>query len=251
MNKKILETLKKIEKEQNITILYACESGSRAWNMNTSFSDFDVRFIYKREMNWYLQLIEGKNTFEYSTKDNEEYVGWDIKKALQLLLKSNPTLLEWIYSPIIYHNHPSFRKEIRKLSKLSFSPVSVLHHYLSMAKRNHHSLFETNKSKTKLYLNVIKPIACCMWIVNHHEFPEIGKEWIFEECSKDRSVRTEINRLIDCKKNDQHDFHSEILDDYIHSSLESLDQVKKEFQTLKTILHDPFNEFFVTLIQEK
>lgn len=80
MNKKILETLKKIEKEQNITILYACESGSRAWNMNTSFSDFDVRFIYKREMNWYLQLIEGKNTFEYSTKDNEEYVGWDIKK---------------------------------------------------------------------------------------------------------------------------------------------------------------------------
>ncbi|MFD2213225.1 nucleotidyltransferase domain-containing protein [Metabacillus endolithicus] len=250
MNKKILETLEKIEKEQNINILYACESGSRAWNMNTSFSDYDVRFIYKREMKWYLQLIEGKNTLEYSTKDNEEYVGWDIKKALQLLLKSNPTLLEWIHSPIIYHSHPSFRKEIRKLSKLSFSPVSVLHHYLSMAKRNHHSLFETNKSKTKLYLNVIKPIACCMWIVNHREFPEIGEKWIFEECSNDHVVLTEIERLIHCKKNDQHDFRSEILDLYIHSSIENLDSVKKEFQALKTILHDPFNEFFIKSIQE-
>ncbi|UGB32311.1 nucleotidyltransferase domain-containing protein [Metabacillus sp. B2-18] len=250
MNKKILETLGKIEKDQNITILYACESGSRAWNMNTSFSDFDVRFIYKREMNWYLQLTEGKNTLDFSTKDNEEYVGWDIKKALQLLLKSNPTLLEWIHSPIIYLTHPFFIKEIRKLSKLSFSPVSVLHHYLSMAKRNHHSLFETNKSKTKLYLNVIKPIACCIWIVNHREFPQIGEKWIFEECSNDNLVLTEIDRLIRCKKNDQHDFHSEILDTYIHSSIESLDQIKKEFPTLKTILPDPFNDFFINSIQE-
>ena len=44
----IKEKLSQIEKRENIRILYACESGSRAWGFASPDSDYDVRFIYVR-----------------------------------------------------------------------------------------------------------------------------------------------------------------------------------------------------------
>ena len=42
----IKEKLSQIEERENIRILYACESGSRAWGFASPDSDYDVRFIY-------------------------------------------------------------------------------------------------------------------------------------------------------------------------------------------------------------
>lgn len=45
--------------------LHAIESGSRAWGFASLNSDFDVRVIYCHQLDWYLQIYDKKNTFEF------------------------------------------------------------------------------------------------------------------------------------------------------------------------------------------
>uniref|UniRef100_A0AAU6WSM5 Nucleotidyltransferase domain-containing protein n=1 Tax=Chryseobacterium endophyticum TaxID=1854762 RepID=A0AAU6WSM5_9FLAO len=54
MTPKILEKLKEIEEKRDIEILLAVESGSRAWGVASPDSDYDIRFIYRHEKDWYL-----------------------------------------------------------------------------------------------------------------------------------------------------------------------------------------------------
>src|SRR5450755_2879949 len=94
----MLETIKQklyeLETNQNIRILYACESGSRAWGFPSPDSDFDVRFIYARTTNDYLSIHEIKDVIDLPVNEVLDIGGWDIKKALKLFLKSNAPLYE-------------------------------------------------------------------------------------------------------------------------------------------------------------
>ena len=97
MKEKIKQYLKEIEQRKNIKILFACETGSRAWGFPSPDSDFDIRLIYRHKKSWYLSLNEKKDTIELMADNNElDLSGWDLKKSLTLLSKSNPPLLEKI-----------------------------------------------------------------------------------------------------------------------------------------------------------
>lgn len=100
MNLLVPEKLKEIEKEYNVTVLWAVESGSRAWGFASPDSDFDVRFIYKRNASDYLKLNPDRDVIELPIDDTWDVSGWDLDKTLKLLQKSNPTLYEWLQSPI-------------------------------------------------------------------------------------------------------------------------------------------------------
>lgn len=100
MKNKIIRKRKEIE--ENIKILLAIESGSRAWGFASKDSDYDVRFIYARKRDDYLQLNKMRDVIEWQLDDVYDINGWDLKKALTLLHSSNPTLFEWAHSPIIY-----------------------------------------------------------------------------------------------------------------------------------------------------
>ena len=102
MKSQILSELERIEIENDISVIYACESGSRAWGFNRSDSDYDVRFIYrKNNAREYVALSEKSEVIE-SADGDLDIVGWDVKKALKLHRNSNPNLREWILSPIVY-----------------------------------------------------------------------------------------------------------------------------------------------------
>ena len=90
----ILEKLDAIEAEHGVQILYACESGSRGWGIASQDSDYDVRFIYCHRRDWYLAVGEPRDVIELPINDVLDINGWDLRKALQLMRKSNPTLLE-------------------------------------------------------------------------------------------------------------------------------------------------------------
>jgi hypothetical protein len=83
-----------IENKYQVRILFACESGSRAWGFPSADSDFDVRFIYIHPVDWYLTTAEKKDVIEEPILDDIDLNGWEIRKALQLFRKSNPPLLE-------------------------------------------------------------------------------------------------------------------------------------------------------------
>lgn len=98
----IIKKLNEIEKTENIKILYAAESGSRAWGFSSADSDYDVRFIYVRKPEFYFKLEKTRDVIEIPPDKIFDINGWDIKKALVLLHSSNPTIFEWANSSIVY-----------------------------------------------------------------------------------------------------------------------------------------------------
>ncbi len=105
VREKILAKLKGIEFEHGVRVLYAVESGSRAWGFASDDSDYDVRFIYARDRDWYLDIcMENRRDVIETPLDADEIdcCGWDVRKALKLYGKFNPAFVEWLGSPIVY-----------------------------------------------------------------------------------------------------------------------------------------------------
>ncbi|MEF2246802.1 nucleotidyltransferase domain-containing protein [Paenibacillus sp. IITD108] len=177
MKQTIVEELKRIERQEQVQIVYACESGSRAWGFPSQDSDYDVRFIYVRPAEWYLSVFDKRDVIERPISDRLDINGWDIKKALRLFRKSNPPLLEWLQSPICYMEHTPVTEKIRELTAKAFSPKACMYHYLHMAKGNYREYLQGEQVKIKKYFYVLRPILACAWIERYHSMPPI----VFEE----------------------------------------------------------------------
>lgn len=180
MDVNIKTSILDVEQNRNISILYACEAGSRAWGFASKNSDYDVRFIYKRPIEWYLSINEGRRDTIDIINDPIDIVGWDIRKALRLLKKSNPALLEWIHSPICYMYREDFFKELKELSHIYYSPKSLLFHYLHMVRGN---IREYLKGKDqvwiKKYLYVVRPLLACKWIEMYNTIPPVNFQELY------------------------------------------------------------------------
>lgn len=134
MKDRIVNKLREVEKENNIEILFAVESGSRAWGFASPDSDYDIRFVYRKKKEEYLSLWESKDTIEFMTEDDLDGSGWDLKKATTLLAKSNASFLGWLFSPIIYIDNGKTLIAMKALATENFIPVSGFYHYHSMNK---------------------------------------------------------------------------------------------------------------------
>ena len=170
MKQMILQKLNEIEARENVRILLAVESGSRAWGFASPDSDYDVRFIYIRTPQDYLKLNEMRDVIEEPVNDVFDISGWDLKKALRLLHNANPTLFEWLNSPICYRE-TDFSRTLRQDTARYFSPMKALFHYVSMAERNKKTLSSGNLVKAKKYFYVLRPVLACKWILETNSPP--------------------------------------------------------------------------------
>jgi uncharacterized protein len=195
----IQNRLPQIEKEHSVKILYAVESGSRAWGFESVDSDYDVRFIYTHPKNWYLNILPKRDVIEYPINDEFDYSGWDLRKTLFLLNKSNPVLFEWLKSPIVYYKNDYFYSIMEELSKPYFSPISSIYHYLHMAKLNYKEYLQTDEVKMKKYFYVLRPIMSCMWIETKEESPPIEFDVLLTQI-EDKALVESINELLAKKK---------------------------------------------------
>lgn len=173
INEAIRQELRTIEAEENVRILYACESGSRAWGFPSKDSDYDVRFLYIRRPEAYLSIFERRDVIERPINNMLDINGWDLKKGLNLFRKSNPPLLEWLESPIRYEEKYAVAESIRALSPQSFSPKSSIYHYLNMAKGNYRDYLQGSEVKIKKYFYVLRPLLACAWIEKYNEVPPL------------------------------------------------------------------------------
>ncbi len=174
MEEKIKSYLSDLEKERGIEILLACETGSRAWGFPSPDSDFDVRIIYKHHKDWYLSLTEERDTIEYFLDNNEiDISGWDLRKSLRLLAKSNAPLLERIQSPIIYKADKEFLVGINSVAQKAYSRIATIHHYLSMAKKALDDVAGTEEYKLKRFFYALRASVACLWILDREEIPPI------------------------------------------------------------------------------
>jgi predicted nucleotidyltransferase len=195
----IAEKLLEIEKAHDVKIVYAVESGSRAWGLESTDSDYDVRFIYVHRKNWYLNILPKRDVIEYPIVDDLDCSGWDLRKTLFLLNKSNPVLFEWLESPIVYIKDPFFYDIIKQLAAEYFSPISSVYHYLHMAAGNYRQFLQTDEVKIKKYFYVLRPILSCMWIEKHHEPPPMEFEKVLTGIS-DHELLEKITELLNRKR---------------------------------------------------
>lgn len=171
----IQQMLSRIEDEHNVHILYACESGSRAWGFPSPNSDYDVRFLYVRPQSAYLRLDVPRDVIEMPVVDDLDVNGWDIFKALRLLRKSNPPLLEWLSSPIMYRETSSSIEAIRTISRQYFSPSSIHYHYKHMANGNYNQYLRGKDNVIlKKYLYVLRPLVVLLYLEQRQKLPPIN-----------------------------------------------------------------------------
>jgi predicted nucleotidyltransferase len=171
MKIKIENELEILEKQENVTILFACESGSRGWGFPSPDSDYDVRFIYVHHQDAYLSIENKKDNLEIPITDILDISGWDIRKALKLIQRSNAVLFEWLQSPIVYCSRYTFRDELFQLAREYFSPRASMHHYLGLAGKTLTSNLGGDKIRIKHYFYVLRPLLAAMWISKFREIP--------------------------------------------------------------------------------
>ena len=151
MRDAILEKLYEIEKDNNVTVLFAIESGSRAWGFHSPDSDYDVRFVYMHQKDWYLSIEDRQDFIDLPVNKVFDVNGYDIRKMLKFFRSTNGKIYEWIQSPIIYKSYGDFLPAIKNLVDQYYSPKAGIHHYLGLTKNTLENDLKGDEVKLKKY----------------------------------------------------------------------------------------------------
>ena len=249
MEKIIAEKLGEIEKSENVKIIHCIESGSRAWGFASPDSDYDVRFIYVRPLEYYLRLDKTSDVIEWQLDDVLDINGWDIKKALMLLHKSNPTLFEWNGSPIVYRTTEQW-KRVSDIINGFFIRKSGVYHYLSTAKSNYREYLKGEQVRLKKYFYVIRPILACKWILKEQTpppmlFTELAEKYLDDE------IKAEVDKLLEVKMKTPEitaGKRIDALNRYIDRNIEELTEIVKAMPEESGGDWERLNELFLSLI---
>lgn len=249
MEELIMKKLKDIELKENIKILHAVESGSRAWGFASKDSDYDVRFIYVRDKNFYLRLDKTRDVLECQLDNVFDINGWDISKALTLLYKSNPTLFEWNSSPIVYKTTQEWEK-FAHVSENFFNIKSALYHYYHIAEKNYRDFNKRDNVKLKNYFYILRAIFACMWISDKKTPPPMRFIQLSEEYAP-CTLKKELSRLLDLKVNTSETLYIERIkeiDEYIKKSLNYISEEIKLITYNKNNSFEELNKLFLSLL---
>ena len=244
MDKIIQEKLKEIEAQFGVKVLFAVESGSRAWGFPSTDSDYDVRFVYIHQPDWYLAIDpQGigvkRDVIEMPINDMLDISGWEITKALRLFRKSNPPFLEWMYSEIQYYEAYSFKEKLKGVEDEIFFPNASLYHYLNMAKSNYRTHLSKEQVKIKKYFYALRPVLAAAWIKERQTIPPIDFYDLMEALVPEGMLKEEILDLLERKKaGEELDLEHRIpaIHQFLDSEIEALEAYAK---TLPPRIGDP------------
>lgn len=234
--------LGKIEAEENVTILFAIESGSRAWGFPSPDSDFDVRFVYTRPLSAYVGLDDPEDTIERPIDGLWDLAGWDIGKALKLLVKGNATITEWLNSPLIYREHGPMAPRLRGLVKRYATPAASARHYFGLTQKSFRESISNVPTAAqvadaeargvqikgmttvpqKKYLYALRGALSIAWIAAYNEVPPMTLPALKSVDLMPEPVRAELDALL-VRKANMGEFgygpRIAILDDFVEEKL--------------------------------
>ncbi|MEG2805674.1 nucleotidyltransferase domain-containing protein [Stenotrophomonas sp.] len=203
----IMAELERIERDHEVRVLMACESGSRGWGFSSPDSDYDARFIYVHRAAWYLSVNEltgpgqpQRDVIELPIDDELDVSGWDLRKALRLVSKSNPTLSEWLRSPIVYRQDDAAVASLLAAVQAFHSPLGSWWHYFNMATSNFRGYLRGERVRTKKYLYVLRPLLACRWIECEPTPPPMAFELLLDRLLPSGPVRAAIEQLLVVKR---------------------------------------------------
>ena len=200
MRETILAQLSEIERAHQVTILYACESGSRGWQFASKDSDYDVRFIYLHRLDWYLSIFDKRDVIELPIVDQLDMVGWDFRKSLKLLQRSNPRLLEWISSPIVYVSPHGVIEQMWALAPSYFSAYVCGQHHIRAARFYFEQAIQEEKAHVKWLFYTLRSVLVLKWIEETHTISPMSFWTRADRLISDAALRQAIQALFIAKQ---------------------------------------------------
>ena len=157
-----------IGRDYNARILLAVESGSRAWGFPSPDSDYDCRFIYVRRLEDYVALYHPRDVIELPIEGDLDVNGWDLGKALRLMLKGNAVVIEWLTSPFVYGGDSQFREQALALAAMAVRPAAIARHYLHLGERQRRTHFADDRAvEIKRLFYGLRPAMTLRWLRLH------------------------------------------------------------------------------------
>ncbi|MDX8346525.1 nucleotidyltransferase domain-containing protein [Cognatiyoonia sp. IB215446] len=197
----IQSKLTALEADYDVRVLFAIESGSRAWGFPSPDSDYDVRFVYAHQPDWYLSIEPGRDVIELPIEGDWDINGWDIRKALGLLIKPNPVMLEWLSSPIRYRWNDDVCQRLITFSEKTTFGESCLHHYRNLAQKQWDKHVGDNPDVAlKKYFYILRPALAIYWIRQNVDVqPPMNLQALVEGLDIAPVLTAEIERLLELK----------------------------------------------------
>ncbi len=247
----IADKLAEIEKSENVRILYAMESGSRAWGVESPDSDYDVRFIYMRRAKDYLCVRERRDVIEWQLDEVLDINGWDLKKTLAQFHRGNATLFEWANSPIVYRTTDIWER-IYDVCKVYFSEKAALYHYYGTARSTFRQYLMEEKVKYKKYIYALRPLLACRFIESKHSVPPVRfDELLRQELPED--LRGEIDEMLRIKaQSGEAALHPQMtaIRKYMEDEIARYERLSKEMADDRTPDWEGLDEIFLWSLRQ-
>ncbi|HQT47473.1 MAG TPA: nucleotidyltransferase domain-containing protein, partial [Acidocella sp.] len=172
IHRRIEAELDAVEQQHGVRILLAVESGSRAWRFPSRDSDYDVRFIYQQPVESYLAVRPRRDVIERPIDATLDVNGWDLRKAMQLMLRSNAVLLEWLCSPVRYRNGAEVTAPFAALARETADLTALSYHYDHQARRSFEEILSATEGvRLKTYFYALRPALALQWLRAKNEPP--------------------------------------------------------------------------------
>jgi predicted nucleotidyltransferase len=249
IQKEIRDNLDAIEKQYDVKILLAVESGSRAWGFASPDSDYDVRFIYVHKPEEYLRIDPMKDVIEWQLDEVLDINGWDLKKALCHFHKGNATLFEWCNSPVVYWTTPEWQ-EICEVGLNYFSEKVAMYHYYGTAKSTYEGFLKGENVKYKKYVYALRPILACRYIEANKSIPPV----LFDELKEQQlpeGLKEAVEKMVEIKaRSGEKDLLPQVPEiiGFIETELCRIETIAKEKKDDREGNWEPLNEVFRKLL---
>lgn len=112
--------------------------------------------LYVHPLEWYLRVEPPRDVIELPIDDELDVSGWEWRKALGLLKGANPTLIEWLDSPVVYQQDEETITALKAMVPMWFSPLRARWHYYSMAQKNFRGYLQGDEVRLK------NTFTCCV-----------------------------------------------------------------------------------------
>jgi len=194
---RIQAELDKIERAHGVEIILAVESGSRAWGFPSPDSDYDVRFLYVRPAEAYLSVMPRRDVIERPIDATLDMNGWDLRKAMQLLARSNAVLIEWLTSPIRYRDTGALPTELLGLAVACADIAALAYHYDRLARRSFDSVLAgMDNVRLKTYCYALRAALALGWLRTHGTPPPMDLPELLRGLDLSAAVTGTVEALV-------------------------------------------------------
>jgi uncharacterized protein len=191
----IHQALSDLRTQHGIRVLHACESGSRAWGFASPDSDYDVRIVYCYDQRGYLRVFDVCDQIELPITGELDVAGWDLRKTLRLLARSNAVVFEWLQSPILYGGEPRARDALWQVALEVFDPKACINHYLGIV-RSSLSTVDSGGISIKKVFYVLRPLLAAYWIAERRSVPPMEFEPLRDMLENHPSIQSIVDDLL-------------------------------------------------------